>query len=289
MATIRIRITANSVEEFEEILLGIKEECCMSERETASIAHILPRAMNMFSGHIPSETPIVDFYEPDCLPHITRAIVVFLLPNGGRCSIVDLLHPTETKTPRCGYLACRCMVGWKLPSWFRHLGTKLTWRSRPAEPAWMLSEAPIPWKGESIHRIVYYPERRSELEVWKTVPGTGAYTFPANVDALRHLQHAQEYEDLYHTVWLAEYELGYQEGQNLRDQGIGEKDGRLLESTIEQILKPLRLYDGWSFDHEEAWYKRYRARKLGMEDGFHQANHAGVFARYCILSRPARP
>lgn len=255
------------------------------ELHRPSIAHILPAVKDMFSGHIPAETPIADFYEPGCQPHITRALAVFLLHNGGRCSIVDLLHPTERKTPRCGDLACRCMVGRKLPSWFRRLDSKLTWRSCPAEPAWMLSDAPIPWKGTSINRLVYYPESRSEQEMWKTVPGTGAYAFPADVDALLYLRHAQEYEDLYHTPWLAEYQQGYRDGQNLHEQGIGTENARALESTIQEILRPLRVYDGWDFNPEEAWYKRYHARKLGMGDGFHNVSYAEVFARYSILQR----
>ena len=79
-----------------------------------TIAHVLPAFMEMMAGHIPATTPIIDRYAPGCRPWLPRAIAVFYLypeTREGRCGVIDLLHPSERHTPRCGVPGCRCMQG----------------------------------------------------------------------------------------------------------------------------------------------------------------------------------
>jgi hypothetical protein len=80
--------------------------------DTAPLLHAFNGA---FGGHVRNDAVCAESYEPNALGQGCRACVTILLyPNDppgqqGRCTIVDLLHLSEAKTPRCGNPECRCM------------------------------------------------------------------------------------------------------------------------------------------------------------------------------------
>jgi hypothetical protein len=66
-----------------------------------------------FAGHVRKDTVVVETIEPGVKPWLPRATAIILLDRnqpGSRCGIVDLLHPSERGTPRCGDPNCRCML-----------------------------------------------------------------------------------------------------------------------------------------------------------------------------------
>jgi hypothetical protein len=67
----------------------------------------------VFAGHVRRDVVVVETWGPGETPWCPRATIVFLLdPDapGSRCGAVDLLHPSESGSPRCGAPECRCMA-----------------------------------------------------------------------------------------------------------------------------------------------------------------------------------
>lgn len=83
----------------------------MTPHADASLA--LAAMGGAFAGHVRKDAVVVETLGPGELPHLPRATAIILLDPkcpGSRCGIVDLLHPSEAGTPRCGNPECRCMT-----------------------------------------------------------------------------------------------------------------------------------------------------------------------------------
>lgn len=72
--------------------------------------------LDFFGGHIPADTLIWEYQEPGIYSWLDRPTIIIGYPpefpraQQGRCGVINLLHPLEQETPRCGKPECRCMM-----------------------------------------------------------------------------------------------------------------------------------------------------------------------------------